>query len=97
MSLPRIARLAAVGATLLVAGLGCSGNTKRDQFYGTDVGADWIPPDATLREASAAHDGGAGDAADAGDALPGDASGDSAADAGDDGAPSADAPTGDTF
>jgi hypothetical protein len=89
MSLPRIARLVAVGATL-AAGLGCSDDSKRDQFYGTDVGANWIPPDATVREASVARDGGA-DGGEAG------VDGGAAADAGADAAPSADAPASDTL
>jgi hypothetical protein len=89
MPFPRIARLVAVGATLLVAGLACSNSGKRDQFYGTDVGANWIPPDATVREAAAVSDAGVRDA--------GDASADSAADGPADAAPSADAPAGDTL
>jgi hypothetical protein len=88
MAFPRIARLA-VGATLLVAGLGCSTSGKRDQYYGTDVGANWIPPDATAREAGSARDGGARDSGDAG--L------DGGADGGDAATPSADAPASDTL
>jgi hypothetical protein len=89
MPVPRIARLVTLGATLLVAGLACSNSTKRDQFYNTDVGANWIPPDATVRESGAAPDGGAGDAGDAGDA---------GVDAGiDTASPSADAPASDTL
>jgi hypothetical protein len=87
MPFPRIARLAA-GATLLVAGLACSTSGKRDQFYGTDVGANWTPPDATVREAGSPRDAGA-DGAEAG--------ADAAADGGTDGPPSADGPGSDTL
>jgi hypothetical protein len=91
MPLPRIARLAVVAATLVVAALGCSTDTKRDQFYGTDVGVGWIPPDATLRE-TVVRDAGAADAGDAGLDAAADAP-----DAGGDAAPSADAPASDTL
>jgi hypothetical protein len=99
MSLPRIVRPAAVGAALLVAGLACSTDTKRDQFYGTDVGVGWIAPDATVREA---RDGGSRDGAEAGvdggagDVVPAD--GGVAGDGGvETDATSADAPPGDTL
>jgi hypothetical protein len=82
MSFPRIAL--AVGATVLVSGLACSTSSKRDQFYGTDVGVNWTPPDATVRDTAGAHDAGVSDGAEAG------------ADAGD-AAPSADAPASDTL
>jgi len=94
MLFPRVARLAALGATLLAIALGCTSSGRHDQFYGTDVGANWIPPDATVRETVVRADGGA-DAGEAGvdggvDAgTPGDAP---SADA-----PSADAPAGDTL
>src|SRR5262249_39193672 len=84
MSFPRIAGLVA-GATLLVAGLACPSSSNRDQFYGTDVGANWIPPDATVREAGSLRDAGVGDGGDVG------------VDGGADGAPSADVPAGDTL
>jgi hypothetical protein len=32
-----------LAATLLVAGARCSSATKTDQFYNTDVGANWMP------------------------------------------------------
>ena len=50
MNAPRAARFA-LAVTFLVAGWACSNNTPKDQFYGTDVGANWIPPDATARDA----------------------------------------------
>jgi hypothetical protein len=91
MSLPRIAWVAALGAALLVAGPGCSNDDKRDQFYGTDVGANWVPPDATVREDAAPDGGRARDGGEAG--VDG-----GAADGGvEDGAPSADAPASDTL
>jgi hypothetical protein len=94
MPLPRIARLAVVAATLVVAALGCSTDTKRDQFYGTDVGVGWVPPDATPRE-TVVRDAGTDDAGDAGDAGLDAAA--NAPDAGADAAPSADAPASDTL
>lgn len=36
-----------LAATLLVAGLGCSSDTRRDQHYGTDLGVGWMPPDGS--------------------------------------------------
>jgi hypothetical protein len=88
MNAPRAARRIALAVTLMVAAWGCSSSTPKDQFYGTDVGAGWIPPDATPRDAPAdasAEDATAGGEAGASDAAP---------DAQDAGA-SADAPAGD--
>jgi len=67
MLLSRVARLLAVGGMLL-CGAACSSSNRRDQFYGTDVGANWIPPDATTRDTAPLPDAGAGDAGDAGEA-----------------------------
>jgi hypothetical protein len=93
MNAPRAARRIALALTLMVAGWGCSGSTRKDQFYGTDVGVNWIPADATapdaagdarVQDASSVEEAGT----DAGAAL------DAGADALDAGA-SADAPAGD--
>jgi hypothetical protein len=86
MTAPRATRLLTLAVTLMVGGASCSSGELKDQFYGTDVGANWIPLDATPRDApsdAAATDGGE----DAGEA------GATAADAG----PSADSPAGDTL
>lgn len=94
MLFSRLARLAAVAA-LIAAGAACTSSEKRDQFYGTDVGANWIPPDATVRDTAPLPDAGPADAGDAGEAGV-----DSGADAGatptTDG-PSADSPASDTL
>ena len=65
MNAPRAVRFA-LAVTLMVAGWACSNTTRKDQFYGTDVGANWIPPDATARDAPG--DASAEEAAQTGDA-----------------------------
>jgi hypothetical protein len=92
MLAPR-AWLFVAAVTLSVAAGGCSSSGFRDQYYGTDVGANWVPPDGGLLSHDAASDGEAGAAADAADG------GADAADGGADAldANSADAPTGETL
>lgn len=90
MNAPRAARRIALAITFMVAGWACSSSSTKDQFYGTDVGVNWIPPDATARDAPA--DAGTEDASGAGDAASG--GGDGGGDALDAGAP-ADALAGD--
>jgi hypothetical protein len=93
MIAPRRAPLLGLVLTFTMAGWACSSSGKKDQFYGTDVGADWIPPDATPRDAPG--DAAAGDtASDGGDAATD--LGSDALDAGVEVGPSADATTGDT-
>jgi hypothetical protein len=88
------ARLFVVAATLMVASGACSTSSKRDQYYGTDVGADWVPPDGGLLSRDAAS----GDA-EAGADGAADTAGPDAADGGADAldSSSADALTGDTL
>jgi len=91
MNAPRATRIA-LAVTLMVAGWACSNNTRKDQFYGTDVGVNWMPPDATARDAP-------GDAAVEETGSPGDAGEAGVTDAGSDGldaGTSGDAPAGDT-
>jgi hypothetical protein len=88
MTAPRIA----LAVTLMVAGWACSSSGRKDQFYGTDVGASWIPPDATARDAPADASATASVDASAEDTSSDTAdAGTDALDAG----PSADAPAGD--
>jgi hypothetical protein len=94
MLLSRLARLAAVAA-LIAAGAACTSSEKHDQFYGTDVGANWIPPDATVRDTAPSPEAGHADAGDAGDAG-GDGGADGAVTPPADG-PSADSPASDTL
>jgi hypothetical protein len=75
MNAPRAARLLALAATL-AAGGACTSESKRDQWFGTDGGANWVADDALRlvpRDASTAEAGDAGrdggDAGDAGDAA----------------------------
>jgi hypothetical protein len=86
MTAPRATRLLTLAVTLMVGGAGCSSGEPKDQFYGTDVGVNWIPLDAAPRDAPS--DAGTSEAgADAGEAGATPV----------DGAPSADAPAGDTL
>jgi hypothetical protein len=82
MSVPRAARLFALAATLMVVGWACSSKTRRDQYYGTDVGADWIAPDGSAGGTIA---DGSADAA-RGDGARDEAAGDGSGDAFDTGA-----------
>jgi hypothetical protein len=84
MNAPRAARLIALAVTLMIGNAACSSGGTRDQYYGTDVGVNWIPADATPRDAPV--DASAPDAA-------GRDAGASAADV----TPSAEAPSGDTI
>jgi hypothetical protein len=93
MTAPRSAPLLGLVLTFTMAGWACSSSDKKDQHYGTDVGAEWIPPDATPRDAPG--DASAGDvASDGADAVTD--VGSDALDAGVEVGPSADAATGDT-
>jgi len=93
MTAPRATRLLYLAATLMAGGAGCSSGETRDRFYGTDVGVNWVAPDASPPDAPSdvsVSDAGA-EAGEAG-AEPGEA-GTTPVDM----APSADAPAGDTL
>jgi len=95
MNAPRVARRIALAVTLMVAGWGCSNNARKDQHYGTDVGANWIPPDATARDAPNTSAADASDGGEAGTTDAADDAVDGSADLSTDAGASADAPAGD--
>jgi hypothetical protein len=87
MTGPRPFRLLLLAVTLL-GGAACASDDKRDQFYNTDVGANWVPDDGSVIQphdaavdqgAADGRDGGVrdagGDAVDGGDAAAVDAAG----------------------
>jgi hypothetical protein len=62
MTGPRPLRLLLLGATL-IGGVACKSDNRRDRFYSTDVGIDWMPdPNATIRPHDAAGEEGGVDA-----------------------------------